>query len=63
MAEEEEKKNFEFKKILLKVSDRLSSENLRDIKMLVRDQVPTVQLDKWDKGTDAFLYFEQRGAI
>lgn len=58
---DEEKKRFEFRKLLLDISNRLSSENLSGIKMLVRDKVPTAVLEKTDQGTVIFEYFEERG--
>ncbi len=59
--DDQEKKRFEYKKLLLKISDRLSSENLDGIKMLVRDKIPMAVLERSQHGTDIFLYFDERG--
>ncbi len=59
--DDEAKKRFDYKKLLLQISDRLSSENISGIKMLVKDTVPMTVLEKSIGGKELFAYFEERG--
>jgi hypothetical protein len=49
--------------MLLKVSDKLSSDNLKDLKYLVNDQVPKVKLDASDQAIGIFEVLEEKGLI
>ena len=57
----ESKIKFEFRKLLLKISDRLSSENLRELKHLLVDQITKVKLETAEQGIDIFNILDERG--
>ena len=50
-----------YKGMLLKISNHLSTENLRDLKHLLGDDLPSDQLSEATQGTDIFKLLEVRG--
>ena len=61
MAEDENRvKRLEFRRMLLKLSDRLSSENLEDLKHLLIDEIPKVKLESSRQGTSLFEALEEK---
>ena len=52
-----------YKGMLLKISNHLSSANLRDLKHLLRDELPADQLNEATQGTDIFNLLEVRGRL
>lgn len=63
MADEIMKKRLEFRKMLLKVSDRLSSENLKNLKHLLSSEVPKAKLESAAQGIDIFEILEERSKL
>ena len=61
MAEDENRvKRLEFRRMLLKLSDRLSTDNLEDLKHLLIDEIPKVKLESARQGTSLFEALEER---
>lgn len=64
MASEEQierKKKLEFKTLQLKVSEKLSRDNLKDLKHLVMDEIAKVRLEDVTEGIDLFAALEEKG--
>ena len=62
-AEEESKKRLEFRKMLLKVSEGLSSEDLDNLKHLLRGEIVQVKLDSCKRGIDIFESLEEKSNL
>lgn len=58
--EEEMRKRLEFRKMLMKVSDRLSSENLDNLRHLLKDEIPKARLEVAKQGIDMFEALEEK---
>lgn len=58
--EEEMKIRLEFRMMLMKVSDRLSSENLDNLKHLLRDEIPKAKIEAAKTGIDLFESLEEK---
>ena len=52
--EEQRRKRLEFRKMLLKVSEGLSSENVADLKHLLRGDIVQSKLEASSRGIDIF---------
>ena len=63
MATSERAKRFAYQALLLKVSNQLSSDNLRDLKHLLKDEFPTSSLDTAAQGTNLFTLLQQKGIM
>ena len=61
MAEDEYRvKRLEFRRMLLKLSDRLSTDNLKDLKHLLTDEISKVKLESVHQGTSLFEALEEK---
>ena len=66
MASEEQierKKKLEFKTLQLKVSEKLSRENLKDLCHLLMGEIPKTRLEEVTEGIDLFAALEERGKL
>ena len=60
-SDDDGKKRLEYRKALLKISDRLSTDNLQGLKVLLRDVVGQAKLDAARQGTDIFEVLDEKG--
>ena len=56
-------KTLAFKALLLKLSNKLSSDNLKDLKHLLKDEIPTSKVEQATQGTDLFEALSERDVI
>lgn len=55
--------NLAFKALLLRVSNKLTSDNLKDLKHLLKDQIPTSKIETATQGTDLFQALSEKDFI
>ena len=56
-------KSLNFKALLLKISNKLSSDNLKDLKHLLKDEIPASKMEMATQGTDIFQALSERNLI
>lgn len=63
MATSDFTKRLAYQGMLLNVSNRLSSDNLRNLKYLVKDDLPADKLEDATQGTVLFTLLQQQGRL
>lgn len=62
MAASEKSRKMAYNAMLLKVSNRLASEDLRNLRFVLQDDIPAAKLEEASCGTDIFTAMQQKGS-